>query len=236
MIDRIPIYDHDTDYGVVETRGCSTRATFHGASNDISYFFPTTLPSVLDQIRFTQASREYRRNGNSVMGDELLYLNIPVQEQGVSSTSRFGEKQPRNSFGGEKQLRGSSDSSVSGLRGSISSGILSSKINDIFQTHCHPIREMSLIVPPPRLVQPSELSRRQNEICRVMDTDEEIVEIPRSTIFEGIISCFYFLCSLSILIFFSFLKDKDVYSPPFVTSNIREIVKHKTSALYLMRI
>lgn len=53
-----------------------------------------------------------------------------------------------------------------------------SKIMETYQYSCHPIRELGLVLPPPRILLPVELSRREHEIYNMPDSDDEIIDLP----------------------------------------------------------
>jgi hypothetical protein len=133
---------------------------------DITYIYPTCLPSVHEQIRFCQAAREARESKRSgVSADDMLR---PVVE-------------PQTYHGKQSQDRGSKQSQD--LSRAASSGAVSFNKNyELYYSRCHPIRDMGLTVPPPRLVQPLELTKRKMEIFRMPDGGEELVEVPRGII------------------------------------------------------
>lgn len=135
---------------------------------DITYIYPTSLPSIHEQFRFCQAAREAREGKRTgVSAEDMLR---PVAEpqsmyQGKQSSHDRGSKQAHELS-----------------RASSSTSIAYNKNYELYYSRCHPIRELGLAVPPPRLVQPSELAKRKMEIFRMPDGEDELVEVPRGII------------------------------------------------------
>ena len=141
------------------------------------YIYPTGLPSVHQQIRFSQAVRNCRDAKKNVIVSDDVYDSVltdpvaaiphpgPSKQAGISSTG-------------------------TSLRSSSGFGI-TSKSMDAYLKCCQPIRDLGLCLPPARLAQPSELSRREQEIYRMPDSDDEVIESFKldSTFSSGIMPC-----------------------------------------------
>jgi hypothetical protein len=129
------------------------------------------LPSAHKQFRFCQSSRDAREAKKGAGSADDFFKSFIANSDGVIAPARFG---------GDKQAKHSDGASSSGLRSMSTNLVAPPKGLDKYFMRCHPIREMGLVLPPPRLVQPTELSRRQTEILRLPDVDEDVLEIPRS--------------------------------------------------------
>jgi hypothetical protein len=163
IMDRIPVYDT----AVNETSRNKYR---DGRNMHNTYIFPTSLPSVHEQIRFAQAVRDCKdAKKSTVSSDDVYGAVLADPAQPAVHTPHFQGKQSSSA---------AAAAAAGGLRSASSVPSAASKTMELYQSSCHPIRDLGLAVPPPRLVQPAELSRREHEIYRMPDSDDELIELP----------------------------------------------------------
>jgi hypothetical protein len=138
------------------------------SNRDVTYIYPTSLPSLHEQARFSQAVRDCKDTKRSVVRPDDVHTAV------LSNASHVTTQQI---YGPGKQ---SSIASSAGLRNIAGSApvIASNKNMELYQSRCHPVRDLGLAVPLPRFVQPAELSRREHEIYSMPDSDDEFIDLP----------------------------------------------------------
>ena len=121
-----------------------------------------------EQARFSQAVRDAKESKRDKITAEdynnVVFMN---QSQIIPQNIHIPGKQSSSAVSGAG-LRSSSATSNSGPN----------KVLESYVSSCHPIRDLGLAVPPPRLVQPVELSKREHKIYSLPDSDDESIELP----------------------------------------------------------
>lgn len=137
----------------------------------MTYIFPTSLASIHEQARFSQAVRDCKDAKRTVVSSDDIYSAILTDPSPLTAS---------HSYGSEKQ---SSIASNVGLRNTAGPATLASNRSmEVYLSRCHPVRDLGLAFPLPNLVQPAELSRREHEVYRMPDSDDETIELPRGYI------------------------------------------------------
>lgn len=154
LIDSSKVYDDDPN----------ELSRFGLNSNGITYIYPTALPSLHEQARFAQAVRDCKDAKRCIVSLDDVYTSVLVEPSQLVHHGYLGKQ--------------SGIISSSGLRSNTNPIILSNKNMDLYQSRCHPVRDLGLAFPFPRLVQPAELSRREHELYHMPDSDEESIELP----------------------------------------------------------
>ena len=135
-----------------------------------TYIYPTSLPSVHEQARFSQAVRDCKDAKKAFVTSEDIYSAVLMDPSQVAA---------QNNFVPSKQ---SSIAGSAGLRHSAPP--ISNKNLEQYLEKCQPIKDLGLGLPIARFVQPSELSRREHEIYSMPDSDDELIDLP-----DGCIAC-----------------------------------------------
>lgn len=129
-----------------------------------TYIYPTSLPSIHEQARFSQAVRDCKDAKRTVVTSDDIYSAVLMDPSQVSVQSSFAP-------GKQSSIAGSA-----GLRHSVPP--ISNKNMELYLEKCQPIRDLGLVLPLARFVQPAELSRREHEIYGMPDSDDELIDLP----------------------------------------------------------